>query len=47
MLQAGAEQVARQVDHLPGGQLLAQELPWLAEVLGQYEGAKGVLQAGA
>ena len=29
------------------GTLLAQELPWLAEVLGQYEGAKGVRQAGA
>jgi 23S rRNA (adenine2030-N6)-methyltransferase len=29
------------------GTLLATELPWLAEVLGQYPGAKGTLTAGA
>lgn len=29
------------------GTLLAEELPWLAEVLGQHEGAKGTLSAGA
>ncbi len=28
------------------GPMLAQELPWLAEVLGQYPGAKGSLSAG-
>jgi 23S rRNA (adenine2030-N6)-methyltransferase len=28
------------------GSLLAQELPWLAQALGQYPGAKGVLSAG-
>jgi len=29
------------------GTLLAQELPWLAERLGQFKGAKGVLSAGS
>jgi len=29
------------------GTLLAEELPWLAQALGQWEGAKGVLSAGS